>query len=518
MTIPLDVGADAGAVERHADVACSAGNRVQLGTAGQRGRCGPRRTIEEERLSRLIDRPAEAQADTGDLAEPGAINRRSFRPARSVEADHAAGGVRGEAESGRGTRHGHEAVVHPGPRVDRRRSRPDAAVVADRHAATDRDAQRTRRTGHGRERAHAADRHRRRPAPARCGSLRGARPHPVARSRRERQDAQHAHERDPGGDCCEHTRHGATLRRRHVHRRHPEYYRYALRRTLGGSAARINNTRPTRPCEPQACQRHGDARGAEHSSNRHPRHAAPHSWASASICGRPGARRLRSARAGDQGARGGPDHSPAAWRLARDRVLRRRGGGSPRDHAGADRTRDARHHDLRCGADRPVRRQRALPPVAAAQPRQTRPAADRPQHDLRVHRGKLHADRAARPPRAARLGRARDRLDRSGRRRDLLARLDPSVPPGPGAQLCGARMGCAARHAAAAQPAVARATVPACRRRAALLRRRGGVCATAAGPWPRTFGFHEVFHVLVILAAAAQYIALVGWVLPAAGT
>ena len=37
-------------------------------------------------------------------------------------------------------------------------------------------------------------------------------------------------------------------------------------------------------------------------------------------------------------------------------------------------------------------------------------------------------------------------------------------------------------------------------------------------PWPRTFGFHEVFHVLVILAAAAQYIALVGWVLPAAGT
>jgi hemolysin III len=35
-------------------------------------------------------------------------------------------------------------------------------------------------------------------------------------------------------------------------------------------------------------------------------------------------------------------------------------------------------------------------------------------------------------------------------------------------------------------------------------------------PWPRTFGFHEVFHALVILAAAAQYIALVVWVLPAA--
>jgi hemolysin III len=35
-------------------------------------------------------------------------------------------------------------------------------------------------------------------------------------------------------------------------------------------------------------------------------------------------------------------------------------------------------------------------------------------------------------------------------------------------------------------------------------------------PWPRTFGFHEVFHALVIVAAAAQYVAIIGWVLPAA--
>jgi hemolysin III len=35
-------------------------------------------------------------------------------------------------------------------------------------------------------------------------------------------------------------------------------------------------------------------------------------------------------------------------------------------------------------------------------------------------------------------------------------------------------------------------------------------------PWPRWFGFHEIFHALVIAAAAAQYIALVGWVLPSA--
>jgi hemolysin III len=31
-------------------------------------------------------------------------------------------------------------------------------------------------------------------------------------------------------------------------------------------------------------------------------------------------------------------------------------------------------------------------------------------------------------------------------------------------------------------------------------------------PWPRVFGFHEVFHVLVILAAAVQFTALAGWV------
>lgn len=36
-------------------------------------------------------------------------------------------------------------------------------------------------------------------------------------------------------------------------------------------------------------------------------------------------------------------------------------------------------------------------------------------------------------------------------------------------------------------------------------------------PWPHTFGFHEVFHALVIVAAAAYYVAVVSWMLPAAG-
>ena len=35
--------------------------------------------------------------------------------------------------------------------------------------------------------------------------------------------------------------------------------------------------------------------------------------------------------------------------------------------------------------------------------------------------------------------------------------------------------------------------------------------------WPRTFGFHEVFHSLVIAAALVHFIAMAGWVLPSAG-
>ena len=33
-------------------------------------------------------------------------------------------------------------------------------------------------------------------------------------------------------------------------------------------------------------------------------------------------------------------------------------------------------------------------------------------------------------------------------------------------------------------------------------------------PWPRTFGFHEVFHSLVILAAASHFAAIAGWIIP----
>jgi hemolysin III len=35
--------------------------------------------------------------------------------------------------------------------------------------------------------------------------------------------------------------------------------------------------------------------------------------------------------------------------------------------------------------------------------------------------------------------------------------------------------------------------------------------------WPRTFGFHEVFHALVVAAAIVHFVAIAGWVVPSAG-
>jgi hemolysin III len=34
-------------------------------------------------------------------------------------------------------------------------------------------------------------------------------------------------------------------------------------------------------------------------------------------------------------------------------------------------------------------------------------------------------------------------------------------------------------------------------------------------PWPTTFGFHEIFHALVIAAALTHFVAIAGWVIPA---
>jgi hemolysin III len=49
----------------------------------------------------------------------------------------------------------------------------------------------------------------------------------------------------------------------------------------------------------------------------------------------------------------------------------------------------------------------------------------------------------------------------------------------------------------------------------------GGVLYTAGAvvyavrrpdPWPRVFGFHELFHAFVVAAAAAHFAAMAGWV------
>jgi hemolysin III len=51
----------------------------------------------------------------------------------------------------------------------------------------------------------------------------------------------------------------------------------------------------------------------------------------------------------------------------------------------------------------------------------------------------------------------------------------------------------------------------------------GGVFYTAGGivfalgrpnPWPLVFGFHEIFHVLVILGAIAHFVAMAFWIVP----
>ena len=33
-------------------------------------------------------------------------------------------------------------------------------------------------------------------------------------------------------------------------------------------------------------------------------------------------------------------------------------------------------------------------------------------------------------------------------------------------------------------------------------------------PWPQWFGFHEIFHVFVIVAAIAHFVAMAGWIVP----
>ena len=43
---------------------------------------------------------------------------------------------------------------------------------------------------------------------------------------------------------------------------------------------------------------------------------------------------------------------------------------------------------------------------------------------------------------------------------------------------------------------------------------RDGLRRRRPDPWPNVFGFHELFHTLVIAAAVVHFIAMAGWVVP----
>jgi predicted membrane channel-forming protein YqfA (hemolysin III family) len=51
-------------------------------------------------------------------------------------------------------------------------------------------------------------------------------------------------------------------------------------------------------------------------------------------------------------------------------------------------------------------------------------------------------------------------------------------------------------------------------RGAGLLGRSGRLCATPPRPSPAVFGYHEVFHLLVIAGVAAQFVAISLFALP----
>ena len=106
---------------------------------------------------------------------------------------------------------------------------------------------------------------------------------------------------------------------------------------------------------------------------------------------------------------------------------------------------------------------------------------------------------------------------RAGGHRDERG-LDLRPPVAAGAHLPARRLGGRPRAPAA------RGTRPASRRSccspsAAGSTRSGAVVYALRRPnlWPRTYGFHEVFHTLVIAAAVVHFVAMAGWVVPSAG-
>ena len=142
-------------------------------------------------------------------------------------------------------------------------------------------------------------------------------------------------------------------------------------------------------------------------------------------------------------------------------------------------------------------------------------APPRSLDDLLPHRRHLHAVRAAGPRRRPRRRDPGRRLDRRDRRRDRRDGLDRPPEMGRGADLPVARLGRRRRlprplvvdgrrrHRCWSPPA-ASSTRPA----------PSSTRPSGPNPSPAIFGYHEVFHLLVIAAAVAHFSAVAFFALP----
>ena len=180
-------------------------------------------------------------------------------------------------------------------------------------------------------------------------------------------------------------------------------------------------------------------------------------------------------------------------------------GGHRQGHAGG--------HDLcRLGVS-PVRGERPVPPchLDHAGPPAHAPAG--PFDDLPAHRRHLHPGRPAGPGRHAGHGRAGRGLGRGGGRDRARARLDQRAQMARRSGLPGPWLGGGGGHAAAVRPAGGRRAAD---------RRRGLAYSAGAAvyalrrpdPVPAVFGYHEVFHLLVIAGVAAHFLAISLFALP----
>ena len=158
---------------------------------------------------------------------------------------------------------------------------------------------------------------------------------------------------------------------------------------------------------------------------------------------------------------------------------------------------------------RPVRHQRALPPAPLVTARLEDHEAARPLDDLPVHRRHLHAVRAAGRRPADRLLDPRRRL---GRRRSAASSSSSPGRPRPAGWACRSTSAWAGSPSSSSPTSCTSPASPRwCCWPSAACSTRSAASPTAIkkpNPWPGTFGYHEVFHAMTIVAAICHYIAV----------